>query len=105
MNTEVLVTKEEFREVLETHQEFFLMKHSLTCPISASALHEYKNFIEQAKVPCFVLYVQEARELSNHITEVSGVRHESPQALKFKEGKVVWNDSHNAIKSDRLRTV
>jgi hypothetical protein len=35
--------------------------------------------------------------LSRTIEERTGVRHESPQVLVFRSGKVVWNASHLKI--------
>jgi bacillithiol system protein YtxJ len=42
----------------------------------------------------YYLHVQEARALSNYIAETYSIKHESPQALLFKDGKVVWDASH-----------
>ncbi|CDQ18327.1 bacillithiol system protein YtxJ [Halobacillus karajensis] len=102
MSHEVIKTKEEFVQVLEQYGEFFLLKHSLTCPISGLAQEQYQRFMKETDVPCFSLYVQEARELSNHIADFTGIRHESPQVLQFKEGEAVWHDSHSAITSEKL---
>ncbi|MEH7385705.1 bacillithiol system redox-active protein YtxJ, partial [Bacillus sp. JJ1521] len=77
-------TIEEFSQVLEKENKFILIKHSLTCPISKAAFDEYEQFVaENVNVPTYYLYVQEARELSNHIAEQFGIKHESPQALLF----------------------
>nr|WP_242517886.1 bacillithiol system redox-active protein YtxJ [Halobacillus sp. GSS1] len=102
---EVIKSKEEFINIIEMHQEFFLLKHSLTCPISAAAQEQFLRFIEETSVPCFILYVQDSRELSNHIAEFTGVRHESPQVIQFQEGEAVWHDSHSAITKERLLEV
>ncbi|KHE67223.1 bacillithiol system redox-active protein YtxJ [Halobacillus sp. BBL2006] len=103
MNQQVLHTEEEFHNLLQTEEKFFLFKHSLTCPISAAARNEFENFIAIAPVPCYILHVQESRQLSNSIAKEFKVRHESPQALLFENKKVVWNDSHGAITKNRLR--
>ncbi|MGI8316761.1 bacillithiol system redox-active protein YtxJ [Halobacillus mangrovi] len=104
MNQQVLYSEDEFNNLLKTKEEFFLLKHSLTCPISAAARSEYEKFQSTASVPCYILHVQESRQLSNSIAKEFQVRHESPQALLFKNGKVVWHDSHGSITESRLRT-
>ena len=77
-----------------------LFKHSLTCSISANAFHRFNRFLEQGSAVGFavaMIEVQNARPVSNHVAEASGVRHESPQALLYREGRVVWHASHGAI--------
>lgn len=105
MNPHVLYTEDDFNKLLESEEEFFVLKHSLTCPISAAAKSEFEKFQSSASVSCFILHVQQSRQLSNRIAKEFHVRHESPQALLFKDGKVVWNDSHGSITEDRLRTL
>ncbi|WP_421380563.1 bacillithiol system redox-active protein YtxJ [Bacillus salacetis] len=99
-------TIEEFNQLLEGKEKFFFLKHSLTCPISGSAFDEYQKFAEETgEEDAYYLAVQESRDLSNHISETFGIKHESPQAFLFKEGKPVWNDSHWNIKSQELKSL
>ncbi|WP_044894479.1 bacillithiol system redox-active protein YtxJ [Bacillus alveayuensis] len=95
---------EQFQEVLKQGQPFLLIKHSLTCPISQGAFAEYEKFVKDyPNVDTYYLYVQEARPLSNYIAETFGVKHESPQALLFENGSVVWHTSHWNITYDTLK--
>lgn len=66
------------------------------------ARDRYKSFSEESEVACYMLHVQEARDLSNQIAEQFSIHHETPQALLFKGGEVVWNDSHGAITKRNL---
>ncbi|PPA71669.1 bacillithiol system redox-active protein YtxJ [Jeotgalibacillus proteolyticus] len=93
----------EFDEAISANKPFFLLKHSLTCPISASAYEEFKRFSENADSDTYYLAVQKARELSAHIAATYGVKHESPQVLYFKDGQPVWNASHYKIKEQALK--
>ena len=43
---------------------------------------------------CGLIVVQHARPVSNAVVERFGVRHESPQALLLRDGRVVWHASH-----------
>ncbi|WP_453994379.1 bacillithiol system redox-active protein YtxJ [Bacillus nitroreducens] len=96
-------TIEEFNNVLEKESKFIFIKHSLTCPISKAAFDEYEQFVsEYEDVPTYYLYVQEAKDLSNHIAQAFEIKHESPQALLFEDGKVKWNTSHRNITKDAL---
>jgi len=42
-------------------------------------------------LPLGIIRVVEARKASNHVAEMTGIRHESPQLLLFKEGKAVYD--------------
>ena len=80
-----------------------IFKHSTQCSISAQAYEEFTDFIEGFRdLLCGTVLVIENRKLSNMIAERFGVRHESPQALLIKEGRVVWHASHWSITSGSL---
>ncbi|MDL4839377.1 bacillithiol system redox-active protein YtxJ [Aquibacillus rhizosphaerae] len=103
MDIKVIETEEQFKEILDEKDVFILMKHSLTCPISSEAKKEYDNFSVETKLPLYILYVQEARELSNIISNRYHIKHESPQALLFSNKKVIWHDSHSRITRNQLK--
>ena len=67
-----------------------LFKHSNACPISARAYRQ----MEGVKAPVSIVVVQKNREVSRAVEERTGVRHESPQALVLRDGRVVWSASH-----------
>ncbi len=72
-----------------------IFKHSLTCPISASAYDQMSEYDGDVAL----LEVQRARELSNEIESKLGVPHESPQVIVLRNGEVVWNASHFKIRT------
>ena len=95
-------TEEQLNEFLQK-DTFLLFKHSLTCPVSAEAFREYQQFIEKnPNLATAYLAVQEARPLSTYVAESFDIKHQSPQAIYFKEGKPTWNDSHWRINGDSL---
>lgn len=98
-----LDTVEQFDEVLQKENKFFLLKHSLTCPISRNAFQEYQKFAEnQNEVNAYYLAVQDSRLLSNEIAAKFGIKHESPQAILFSGKRPVWNTSHWKITQGSL---
>lgn len=95
-------TVQKFQEYLN-HPVFLLFKHSITCPISAAAFEEYSKFSNShPDVTTAYLAVQEARDLSQYVKDFSHVRHESPQAIIFKNKEAVWSASHGRITSRSL---
>lgn len=79
-------------------QPVVIFKHSLTCPISASAYDQMAEF--QGEVT--LVEVQSARELCKAIEQRLGIAHESPQVIVLKDGRVVWNASHFKITADAV---
>ena len=98
----------EIDALVEKSQEtpVMLFKHSLTCPISGAALRQYQSFLDNRPEDDAAVYalveVQNARDVSNEIARRTGVRHESPQALLLRGGKVAWHASHWSIKAQSL---
>jgi bacillithiol system protein YtxJ len=73
-----------------------LFKHSYTCGASAEALDELVAHMasKRGDVDYAVVTVQTHRDISNAVSRKLGVRHETPQALLIREGRVVWSASH-----------
>lgn len=82
----------------------FLFKHSTQCPISGAAYEQFEKFLHTQDLAAnhALVRVIESRSASDEIESRTGIQHESPQALLFKGGKVVWNASHRAINCDSL---
>lgn len=77
-------------------QPILLMKFSMTCISSISALKEFKAL--ETDLPKYIVIVQMEREVSNTIAKDLGVRHESPQLLILKDQKGIWQATHYKIK-------
>lgn len=101
----------EIREVAEMDEVLrrsgdvpvFVLKHSTTCPISASAHRRVAEYMRtEDSVPVYLVKVIESRPLSNEIAKYSGVKHESPQVILFKDGKPCWSASHGAITPEAM---
>jgi bacillithiol system protein YtxJ len=82
-----------------------LFKHSRYCGVSCEALDELHAHI-QARTNQSVTYkmitVQTHRPISDEVTQRFGLRHETPQAILLRDGKVVWNASHFRITATQL---
>lgn len=84
----------------------FVLKHSITCPISQAAYSEYEKFSnEHPEQNCYFLTVQDARPVSEYIAEHYHIKHESPQAIIFNNGDVNWHASHWKITNSALNSV
>ncbi len=71
-----------------------VFKHSTRCPISSMALSRLEREKEIEGMPCYFLDLIKYRELSNHISDITEVKHESPQAIIVHNGNSIFSCSH-----------
>ncbi len=90
---------------LSERETVLFFKHSATCGVSVRAFNEFQKYLESPAASLarnYVIVVQESREASDELASLVEVEHESPQAIVVRDGRAVWNDSHLAIKSEKL---
>lgn len=91
------------KQAAEKAQHYWLFKHSSTCPVSAAAWNEFNEYCSLHPNQLFLfLVVQEDRELSQKVAEITGIKHESPQLFHFASEKVDWHASHGDITSKSM---
>ncbi len=88
-----------------TERPLLLFKHSRACGTSAEALDELLAHLEDSRHDAryAMVTVQTHREVSNAVATQLGIRHETPQALLIRGGRVVWSASHFKVTSDAIR--
>jgi bacillithiol system protein YtxJ len=86
------------------HRPVLLFKHSYSCGVSAEALDELLAHLGDAPGDAHyaMVTVQTHRDVSNAIAARLGVRHETPQALLVRDGRVVWSASHFRVNAASL---
>jgi bacillithiol system protein YtxJ len=97
-----LNTKQDYARLVEASHDkpALLLKHSTRCPISASRWREFQEFAErESRADFYRVLVIEDKVLSQYIAQDTSVTHDSPQALLFYQGRVIWNVSHWSITS------
>ena len=95
-------TVEEWEIILEEAKvrPILIMKFSMTCVSSVTALKEYRAL--ETDLQKYLVIVQTSREVSNAIERDLSVRHESPQLLIMNQGRAVWQATHYKIKRPSL---
>ena len=84
-------------------QPVVIFKHSATCGVSAAAFEEIEDLKAlDTGVAVFVVSVQSDRLVSNEIAKRFGLRHESPQVLVVRDGRLVWHASHFRVTRDQI---
>jgi len=91
-----------------------LFKHSMSCGTSYEALDELIEHLNRTPAEAqhyssgnlparyAMITVQTHRDLSTAVAKRLGVRHETPQALLIREGRVVWSASHFRVTGGAL---
>ncbi|MDR9416873.1 MAG: bacillithiol system redox-active protein YtxJ [Gracilimonas sp.] len=85
-------------------QPQLIYKHSPSCGVSFIAKQELEAEADEFRnsADLHLVNVIQDRPVSNAIAQEFGIRHESPQVLVLKNGKVVWEGSHWQIKSNNI---
>ena len=99
------------RLLLESHtRPLLLFKHSYTCGVSAEALDELVDHLNEdvlaAGMPepqYAMVTVQTDRDVSNAVSKKLEIRHETPQALLVRDGRVIWSASHFRVTADAMK--
>lgn len=84
----------------------FIYKHSTQCPINARAAFRIQAYMDKqggALPKMHMVWVIESRLISNAIEDRLSVKHESPQLLLVKDGKALWNASHEDITAENVQ--
>lgn len=88
------------------NQPVIIFKHSTRCSISHTALNRLeRNWKEDemASVKSYYLDLLAYREISNQISDLFNVEHQSPQVIILKDGASVYNKSHFDIDFNNIK--
>ncbi|SYX82647.1 bacillithiol system redox-active protein YtxJ [Paenibacillus alvei] len=107
---EAVTTMEALESLIERSKEqtVVLFKHSTRCPISAHADEEMVKVAEDFEpqgIAIGRILVVENRDVSLACADMLSIKHESPQVIVLRDGEPAWNESHHAIRYDKLESV
>jgi bacillithiol system protein YtxJ len=89
-----------------TTMPVLLFKHSDTCGISEMAFDEMRAHLQGRPFSvCYgLITVQTGRHVSDEVVRRLGVRHESPQVILVRDGKVLWHASHHHVTAEEIES-
>lgn len=99
---------ESFEETiaLSYQKPVLIFKHSAICPISERAKASIESFLHKNhSTAIFHITVQSDRNLSNEITKRFKVKHETPQLLILRNGRVDRFINHSQISLSTLKDI
>ena len=102
MNWENISSLNQLNQVLiNTQQEdseyALFFKHSPRCEISSMVLRRFESSWDISNINVFMVNVLSQRDASNELAQQFQIRHESPQVLLVKNGKLLYTASHGDI--------
>lgn len=108
MDWHLLSAEDTIQEILSkssgTDQDAILIyKHSTRCSVSLMAKKMLESNWNLDNVSAYYLDILQYRGISNKVSEVFGIRHESPQVLLIKNGKCVYHDSHMGVSAENVK--
>lgn len=81
-----------------------VFKHSTRCSISSVAKNRLSSKWDfEKELPIYYLDLIKHRNISDAVTEMFSIEHESPQFLLIKNGTCIYNSSHSAISVKEIK--
>ena len=78
-----------------------VLKRSPICPVSTRVESEMESWLaergDSPELLVAIIDVIAEKPLARGLTSGLGIEHQSPQALLFADGELVWHDSHFAL--------
>jgi bacillithiol system protein YtxJ len=86
-----LTTPEQVDEFLKTNPGAAIFKAGTCHKTQETFTHVQKHLETRDDLPLGIIRVVESRPASNHVASLTGIVHESPQLILFKDGKAVFD--------------
>ncbi len=104
MNWITLTDTEQLKEIQQQSysRPQVIFKHSTRCSISSMVLKRLEREGAPDSMDFYFLDLIKYRAVSNTVSDMFSVSHESPQILLIKRGECVYDESHYAISMDAL---
>lgn len=94
-----LTDEEQLKQIISrsAQKPQVIFKHSTRCSISSVAFQRLQKAQQPEGIDFHYLDLLAHRPLSNKVSEIFKVHHESPQVLLIKDGTCVFDESHLGI--------
>jgi bacillithiol system protein YtxJ len=100
---QLLSTPANVDEFLARNPDAVLFKAGSCHKTDAVLRHVHALLDARDELPFGLIRVVEARPASNHLAALTGITHESPQLILFRQGKAVFDRDNWAITPESLQ--
>jgi bacillithiol system protein YtxJ len=98
-----LTTPEEVDSFLAANPDAALFKIGMCHKTQETFRHVETTLGPREELPLGMIRVIESRPASNHVAALTGITHESPQLILFKDGRPVFDRDNWDITEDDVR--
>jgi bacillithiol system protein YtxJ len=105
MNWKIISDENQLEEIRQKSFERpqVIFKHSTRCSISSVAKSRLDRSSDPEGMDFYYLDLIRYRPISNRISELFDVHHESPQILLIRNGECTYDESHLSISMDEVK--
>jgi len=97
-----LTSAEEVDSFLKANPAAAIFKAGTCHKTQETFIHVQKRLEARSDLPLGIIRVVEARPASNHVASLTGITHESPQVILFRDGKAVFDRDNWDITDEAL---
>ena len=100
---QILTTPEKVDDFLKRHPDSAIFKAG-TCHKTDEVLRQVQTILEsREELPIGFIRVVESRPASNHVATLTGITHESPQLILFRDGRAIFDRDNWDITPEALQ--
>ncbi len=103
-----ITSVDQLSELLNNVREkpLLLFKHSTRCGISSMVLNSFENEWSSGDELCDLYFIDllSHRDVSNEVAVLTGVVHQSPQAIVIKRKEIIYSATHSAIDAHAIES-
>jgi bacillithiol system protein YtxJ len=100
---QLLTTPDEVDRFLRAHPAAAIFKVGSCHKNQETFSHVEKNLDDRTDLGLGIIRVLECRPASNHVAALTGIVHESPQLILFRDGKAVFDRDNWDITDEAVR--
>ena len=100
---------EQLKDILlnDSEKPKLLFKHSTRCGISSMVLRSFEDAWSSGSELCdlYIIDLLRHRDVSNSIAELTGIMHQSPQAIVIKGKEIIYDATHSGIDARTIESI
>lgn len=100
---------EQLKDILlnDSEKPKLLFKHSTRCGISSMVLRSFEDAWSSGSELCDLYFIDllRHRDVSNSIAELTGIMHQSPQAIVIKGKENIYDATHSGIDARTIESI
>jgi len=100
---------EQLNDILlsDSEKPKLLFKHSTRCGISSMVLRSFEGAWSSGNELCELYFIDllRHRDVSNSVAELTGIIHQSPQAIVIKGKEIIYDATHSGIDGRKIESI